>query len=125
MSTRPRTASVNVYVHKPLTVDEPAWCAGHPDALPQFKTDVLHNGPEQIIAPGGRAMFRAFITQAPFATNPDARTAGLYVEAADITATYSPNEVEQLAADLVEAAAVLRVLGRDMAVRAETGVSEA
>ena len=114
MSTQPRTATVQVFVHKPLEIDEPDWCAGHPaDALAQYKVDISHDGPERVIAPGGREMFKAFLTQAPFATRD--RTIGLYVEVQDITGTHTPDEVEQLAADLEAAAAELRVLGRQLA----------
>lgn len=109
-----RTASVNVFVHKPLEIDEPEWCAGHPaDAPAQYKVDISHDGPEHVIAPGGREMFRASLTQAPF-SNVD-RTLGLYVESLDMIGTYTPDEVEQLAADLEAAATELRALGRQLA----------
>lgn len=113
MSTEPRTATVNVFVRKPLEIDEPDWCAGHPDTHAGYKVDISHDGPEHVIAPGGREMFRAFLTQAPFATTD--RTVGLYVEVADLTGTRTPAEVEQLADDLTTAAAQLRELGRELA----------
>ena len=114
MSTEPRTAVVNVFVHRPLEIDEPDWCAGHPaDPLAQYKVDISHDGPEHVIAPGGRAMFRAFLTQAPF-SNVN-RSIGLYVEVENLTGTCTPDEVEQLAADLVESAEQLRALGRELA----------
>lgn len=112
-SAEPRTAIVSVFVHKPLEIDEPDWCAGHPNDRAEYKVDISHDGPEQVIAPGGREMFRAFLTQAPF-SNVD-RTIGLYVEVGDITGTHTPDEVEQLAADLEAAATELRTLGRELA----------
>lgn len=114
MSAEPRTVAVNVFVHKPLEIDEPDWCAGHPDTRAGYKVDITHTGPEHVIAPGGRQMFRAFLTQAPFATTD--RSVGLYVDVADLTGTRTPAEVEQLADDLTAAAAQLRELGRALAV---------
>jgi hypothetical protein len=114
MSTEPRTVTVNVFVHKPLEIDEPDWCAGHTDTRAGYKVDITHAGPEHVIAPGGREMFRAFLTQAPFATTD--RTVGLYVDVADLTGTHTPAEVEQLADDLNTAATRLRELGRELAV---------
>lgn len=114
MSTEPRTVTVNVSVHKPLEIDEPDWCAGHPaDTRPEYKVDIAHAGREHVIAPGGREMFRAYFTQAPFATTD--RTIGLYVDVADLTRTRTPAEVEQLADDLTAAAARLRELGGQLA----------
>lgn len=113
MSTDPRTAVVQVFVHKPLEIDEPDWCAGHTDEPAQYKVDISHDGPEHVIAPGGREMFRACLTQAPF-SNVD-RTVGLYVAVADLTGTHTPDEVEQLADDLTTAADQLRALGRELA----------
>lgn len=108
-----RTAHVNVFVTKPLEIDEPAWCAGHADELTQYKVDISHDGPEHLIAPGGREMFKAFLSQAPF-SNVD-RSVVLYVEVQDITGSHTPDEVEQLAADLEAAATELRELGRQLA----------
>lgn len=113
MSTEPRFVSVPVFVTKSLEIDEPDWCAGHPNPRAGYKVDISHDGPEHVIAPGGQELFRASLTQAPF-SNVD-RTVGLYVEVADITGTHTPDEVEQLADALIEAAASLRSLGRDLA----------
>jgi hypothetical protein len=112
-STEPRTAVVNVLVVKPLQIGEPDWCRGHRDDRADFKTDISHDGPEHVIAPGGREMFRACLTQAPY-SNVDRRI-GLYIEVADITGARTPDEVEQLAADLEAAATELRALGRQLA----------
>ena len=113
MSTDPRTAIVNVFVTKPLEIDEPHWCAGHPDPRAGYKVDISHDGPEHVIAPGGRELFRAFLTQAPFSSVD--RTIGLYVETGDFTGTRTPDEVEQLADALVQSAEQLRALGRQLA----------
>ncbi|WP_019054945.1 DUF6907 domain-containing protein [Streptomyces prunicolor] len=113
MSIEPRTAIVNVFVTKPLEIDEPTWCAGHPDNRAGYKVDISHDGPEQTIAPGGRDLFKALLTQAPFASTD--RSIGLYIEADLEPRTCTPDEVDQFADDLIEAAAQLRVLGRQLA----------
>lgn len=113
MNAEPRTATVQVFVHKPLEIDEPEWCAGHAEDRAEYKVDISHDGPEHVIAPGGRELFRAFLTQAPFATTD--RAVGLYVEVGDLSGTRTPAEVEQLANDLEAAAVRLRELGRELA----------
>ncbi|MEV7240437.1 hypothetical protein AB0N92_04125 [Streptomyces sp. NPDC093248] len=119
MSTEPRTTTVGVFVTKPLEIDEPDWCKGHDEDLAQYKVDVSHEGPTHTIAPGGREVFRAFLTQAPFSTVD--RTVGLYVEPYLTPRTCTPAEVDQLAADLIEAAGQLRSLGRELAALLEGG----
>lgn len=109
----PRTATVNIFVTKPLQITEPDWCKGHPDTRAGYKVDISHDSPETVIAPGGREIFRAFFTQAPY-SNVD-QTIGLYVEVADISATYTPDDAAQLADDLTAAADQLRALGRQLA----------
>jgi hypothetical protein len=112
VSTEPRTAIVNVFVHKPLEIEEPAWCAGHADQRAEYKVDISHDGPEHSIATDGRQMFKAFLTQAPFSTVD--RTIGLYVEPHLEAHTCTPAEVAQLADDLEAAAEQLRALGRQL-----------
>ncbi|MFF3346095.1 DUF6907 domain-containing protein [Streptomyces sp. NPDC002779] len=113
MSTEPRTAVVTLLVTKSLEIDEPDWCTGRHNVRAQFKVDISHDGPEHVIAPSGEELFRAFLTQAPFATRD--RSVGLYIEASDFTGTHTPDEVEQFADDLTAAAEQLRALGRELA----------
>lgn len=120
MSTEPRTATVTVFVHKSLEIDEPDWCTGHPaDALAQYKVDITHSGHEHVIASNGREMFRALIAQAPFASVD--RSIGLYVEPTIEPQTCTPDDVEQLAADLEAAATELRAFGRELALILDGG----
>ena len=113
MTTDPRTVTVDVIVHKPLNIDEPDWCTGHPDARGGYKVDIAHNGPEHVIAPAGRELFRAYLTQAPYSSVD--RTVGLYVEAAEITLTDTPEGVARFADELTAAAEELRLLARELA----------
>lgn len=113
MSTEPRTAVVNVHVTKPLEIDEPSWCEGHSDDRASYKVDISHDGPDIAIAPGGRELFIASLTQAPY-SNVD-RSIGLYIEPTFEPHTCTPAEVAQLADDLDAAAAELRALGQQLA----------
>ncbi|MFC7842517.1 DUF6907 domain-containing protein [Streptomyces sp. NPDC057382] len=113
MSAEPRTVSVPLLVVKTLEIDEPDWCAGHDADRSQFKADLTHYGPEHNITAGGYPLFRAMLAQSPYAEIAP-RTLGLYVEQQDLTGSYTPDEVEELADALVEAAARLRTLGREL-----------
>jgi hypothetical protein len=66
----PRTVHVHVFVTKPLEIEEPSWCTGHPDDRAQYKADITHNGPEiaaLIDTRRGPAEFlTAWISHAPY-----------------------------------------------------------
>ncbi|QDN58692.1 hypothetical protein [Streptomyces sp. S1D4-20] len=120
MSTEPRTAQVDVFVTKSLEIDEPDWCVGHRDDLAQYKVDITHYGPEHAIASHGFDLFSARLGQSPFA---DRATSDLvlYVEQTNLTGSLNPDEVDALADALIEAAARLRELGRDLAAILDGG----
>lgn len=113
MSTEPRTAVVNVFVTKPMQIDEPDWCAGHPDDRAQYKVDITHYGPEHVIEANGIQTLRVILASSPFSEHQPGPV--LYVENGDLTGSYTPDEVEQLADALVESADQLRALGRQLA----------
>jgi len=113
VSTEPRTATVNVFVHTPLEIDEPDWCAGHPDDNAQYKVDITHYGPEQIVEINQFEIFRAMIAQSPFSEQ-SCTAPVLYIEDGSFTGSYAPDQVEQLADALVESADRLRTLGREL-----------
>ncbi|MFI2202690.1 DUF6907 domain-containing protein [Streptomyces sp. NPDC020192] len=117
MSTpnEPRTAQVSVFVTKSLEIDEPDWCAGHTNDRAEYKVDITHFGPEQVIpGPDGGELFRAMLAQAPFAERASTDVQ-LYVETGDFTGSYNPDEVSALADALAQAAEQLRALGRELA----------
>jgi hypothetical protein len=113
VSTDPRTAVVNVFVTKPLEINEPDWCGGHPDTHAQYKTDITHYGPEHTIEANGITTLKAMISSSPFSQH--APEPVLYIEEGDLTGSYSPAEVEELADALVQSAEQLRALGRELA----------
>lgn len=109
----PRTATVNVLVTKALEIPEPEWCTGHRTDQAQFKADVTHYGPEHSIEVNGFPILQAMLAQSPYAEHASPDTA-LYVETGDFTGSYNPDDVEQLADALAQAAEQLRALGRDL-----------
>ena len=110
--TGPRTVTVHTLDHGPVTLTCPAWCTGvHDDDV--HRADVSHDGTEHVIAPAGREILRALLTQAPYSGSN--RRPGLYVDVADLSGIRTPAEVEQLADDLTAAAVQLRALARELA----------
>ncbi|MGW6258641.1 DUF6907 domain-containing protein [Streptomyces sp. NPDC055085] len=114
MSTAPGTATVNLLVTKNLQVDEPEWCVGHRTDQAHFKPDISHTGPEHNVEVNGFPILVAMLSQYPYAEHAPS-SIHLYVEQGDFTGSYAPEEVEQLADALVEAAARLRTLGVELA----------
>jgi hypothetical protein len=103
--TGPRTVTVPTLDHGDVTLPEPAWCIGH-DPRPEYRADIGHRGPDIEIGTAGEPLFIATLTQHPFGGGD--HQIGLHVDPVDITSTYTPAELDQLAAGLVEAAAQLR-----------------
>jgi hypothetical protein len=109
-----RTVTVPTIDHGDVTIPCPAWCVGHGGQRPEYRSDISHTGPEQHLGPAGRPLLVALLTQHPFSSG--AQEIGLHVDPVDFTSTYSPAELDQLAAGLVEAAAQLRHQARWLAV---------
>lgn len=109
----PRTVVVNVLTTRTLEIEEPAWCKGHAEDHAEFKTDLTHYGPEHVIEAGGIEVLRAMLAQSPYSehSSPDLV---LYVEESSLTGSYTPAEVEELAAALEASAGQLRALGRQL-----------
>jgi hypothetical protein len=98
--------TVSTLDHGLVHVPEPAWCIGHGDQPPGFRVDLAHTGPDIQIGTAGEPLFVAMLSQHPFGSG--SHQPGLYVEPLHTPATYTPAELDQLAASLVEAAAQLR-----------------
>ena len=109
----PRTVAVNILTTKAVEIPEPAWCAGHRDDRAEFKTDITHYGPEHVIEAAGIETLKAMLASSPFSEHAPGPV--LYIEEGSITGSYTPDEVEELADALVESAAQLRALCRELA----------
>ncbi|MGW1617750.1 DUF6907 domain-containing protein [Streptomyces sp. NPDC002172] len=126
MSTEPRTVQISILTVRTLEIDEPDWCAGHPavhsdEARAHFKPDVTHYGPEHVIeAPNGEALFKVMLAQSPY-SELASTTVELYVEVGDFTGGCDQEDIEELADALVDGAARLRALGRQLAGILERG----
>jgi hypothetical protein len=105
--------------HGPVTLPEPAWCLGDHEAG-GYRTDLSHTGEEHRFDFDDEVLLIASFTQDPFATR-GPRTAGLYVEQTGFARTLDPDEVDQFAASLVEHAAALRALARQLVIEIARG----
>ncbi len=112
--TAPRIVTVPTLDRGDVTIPEPEWCVGHAGQLPEYFVDLSHGGPEHHIGPAAAPLFVAMLTQHPHGSGP--RETGLYVDPVRIARTMTPAELDQFAAELVNAAARLRHLARQVAV---------
>lgn len=109
----PRTVTVPTTDHGDVTMPEPAWCVGHAGLRPECRVDLNHLGPEHQLGPVGSPLFVALLSQYPFGSS-RCKT-GLYVEPLAVPRTHDPADLDELAASLVESAAQLRHLARELA----------
>ncbi|NUQ96395.1 MAG: hypothetical protein HOY79_07445 [Streptomyces sp.] len=115
MSTeQPRTVTLPTEDHGDVTLDEPSWCAGHPDPLPQYRTDLTHYGPEHRLTHSGEALFRLMLAQAPLSERAS-RDVEAYVEQTGYTASLDPAGLYDLAAALDSAADQMRAFADQLA----------
>lgn len=97
--------------HGPVTLPEPSWCVGHTDHRPDtYRVDLDHKGPEHLLRHGGEPLWTAFLGQAPYASRPEHRGIGLFVEQASYAHTLDPASLYDLAASLDAHADQLRDL---------------
>ncbi|MFB7289001.1 DUF6907 domain-containing protein [Actinacidiphila glaucinigra] len=114
MTELPRTVTLPTHDAGDVTLPEPAWCNGHEAAVPQYRADLTHYGPEQTLAFREQPVLTVLLAQAPCSETVPHVT-GLYVELHQVMVTLDPAGVDELAATLVEHAAVLRSWARVLA----------
>ncbi|MFD7443898.1 DUF6907 domain-containing protein [Streptomyces sp. NPDC059909] len=119
--TAPRTVTVPTIDRGDVTIPEPAWCVGHTDSPREYYVDLSHRGPEHLVGPAEAPLFVAMLAQNPHGSG--GGQTGLLVETVHIARTMTPGELDELAAGLVESAAQLRHLARQLAALG-TGGSE-
>ena len=111
MSAEPRKVTLTTLDHGEVTLAEPAWCRGHADHRPDtYRVDLDHKGPEHRLHHRGELLWTAFLGQAPFASTPEQRRVGLYVEQSGYARTLDPQGLYDLAATLDQHADALRDL---------------
>lgn len=118
MSTRPRTAPVEVIVAETMQVLEPDWCTGEHHGL-HHMADVGHQGPDVSLTFRGRHITEACLTQSPYA---ERATRDIEVSVSLTGQSYDATGVYELAAALDSYADRLRDLADQLvAIRAEEG----
>ncbi|MGW0774565.1 DUF6907 domain-containing protein [Streptomyces sp. NPDC002835] len=105
------TVTVPTLDHGLVQLTEPAWCLGH-DQEPALRGDILHTGPEHTAVFRGRQLAVAALAQSPFAPVP---TVAVSVQCGGFTQALEPAGLDELAAVLVDYAATLRHLARQLA----------
>lgn len=109
----PRTVTVPTLDHGPVTIPEPAWCIGHEGLHPEYRVDLDHRGPTLELDFGDHGLWNALLVQAPFVTL-SSRETGIHVEQLGYAKTLDPAGLDALADALVEHAAQLRTLARQL-----------
>lgn len=115
MST-PRTVTVHTIDHGPVAVPEPPWCLG--DHGPQNSghlVDIGHVGPTTAAEFRSRQLLAACLVADPYATRPEQRRPRQLVDLGGDLIRLGPAGLDRLAAVLVEHAATLRHLARELA----------
>lgn len=119
MTTEPRTVTLPTEDHGAVTLQEPSWCVGHAHHDPESaRADILHKGPDTVLAFRGAELFTACLVQSPYATSSDpelgGRTTGVSVYPPARTLT--PVSLYDLAAALDRYADQLRDLADQLTV---------
>ncbi|WP_455361983.1 DUF6907 domain-containing protein [Streptomyces sp. SYSU K21746] len=114
--TGPRTVTVHTLDHGNVTLSEPSWCLGHEAQHPEYQVDLIHTGPAYTLDFRGVQLVAAMFVQSPHADAPEAQQTGVYVEFTSYGKRLDPAGLDQLAAALVEEAAELRALARQLSV---------
>lgn len=113
--SEPRTVTVPTLDQGDAAIPEPSWCTGHDGQPPQFLSDTGHLGtPHHAVFDGDELAFAA-ITQDPFVVHAD-RSVGVLVEMGNLARALGPADLDRLAAVLVDYAATLRHLARQLSV---------
>ncbi|MER5892298.1 hypothetical protein [Streptomyces sp. NPDC001876] len=115
----PRTVTVPTLDHGDITIPEPAWCIGHADARPEYRSDIGHTGAQHHLVYEGAELGTAMLVQDPLAEHSD-RSVKVLVELGGNGVSLDPVELVALADSLIGYASTLCELALQLAVlRAE------
>lgn len=112
--TEPRAVTLATLDHGEVTLVCPAWCVGHAAHVPVRLVDLAHLGHEDTLSFRGETLWTLMLGQHPYASHPEQRVTGLYVEQGAYAHTDDPACLDALAAAMVEHAAVLRARAREL-----------
>jgi hypothetical protein len=131
------TVTIDTKDHGPITIPEPAWCVGHPTTPPApdgldlrpLRSEIAHRGPSIDITVGterGPArLIELLLWQDPFPTPACTHSDDVHMAVQLLDGHhfgYDADGLNALATDLMEAAATVRRVARDLA--AQTGGAE-
>lgn len=114
MSTA-RTVTVPTLDHGLVVMPEPAWCTGHTEDRPELLCDTGHIGVRHTMTYAGLELAMAALVQDPFVEH-SSRNTRVLVELGELAHGLTPAELDGLAAVLVDYAATLRHLARQLSV---------
>lgn len=109
----PRTITLPTADHGDVTLDEPAWCIGHPNHRPDDqRADILHQGPDVALTFRGHDIGDAALVQSPFSTLeiPELCSSTPGVSVSLLSKTLNPVQLYDFAATLDRHADQLRDL---------------
>lgn len=107
-----RTVTLATADHGDVTLPEPSWCIGHETVPGDMRVDILHQGPDVELVFRGCVVGTASLVQSPYAERLG-RDIGVSISL--LGETYDPQGVDDFAAALIEHAAGLRHLARQLA----------
>lgn len=112
--TEPRTVTLPTEDAGDVTLPEPAWCAGHPNPRPEYRTDLTHYGPEYRLTFNGEPLYVLMLAQSPLSERAS-REICAYVEESGYTGSLDPAGLYDLAAALDSAADQMRAFADQLA----------
>ncbi|MFK4595741.1 DUF6907 domain-containing protein [Streptomyces pristinaespiralis] len=114
-----RTVTVHTVDHGDVTIPEPSWCVEE-HTFEAYRVDIQHTGPDLVLTVPAEGdvvpVFTAAIVKRPFSPQ-DPRT--LVQLEVDEWRSFDAAGLDALAASLVEHAATLRKLARELSVLQE------
>jgi hypothetical protein len=113
-----RTVTLPTLDHGEITLPEPSWCIGHED-VPQYRTDIAHEGREQALClptqDGPAVLLTAAMEQRPYTATALGTSPFVNVGFGGDWHPTGPAGLDAMANALVDQAAVLRTLARQLA----------
>lgn len=115
-----RTVTVPTLDHGLVVMPEPDWCIGHTEDRPELLCDTGHIGARHTMTFEGLELGMAALVQDPFVVHSDRGVRAL-VELGELAHGLTSDELDALAAVLVDYARTLRHLSRQLSALRTAG----
>ncbi|MGW6743761.1 DUF6907 domain-containing protein [Streptomyces sp. NPDC055025] len=112
----PRTVTIETLDRGDVTIPEPAWCVGHDGDPPQFLSDTNHTGPAHEATYLGHHLGYAALVENPLVVQSNGALRVVVEIGGALGIGLNPEELDGLAAVLVDYAGELRGLARQLTV---------